>query len=383
MLVYLFYSSFSCMTKLTFTIQKTAGKARVGQFTLNWTTIQTPCFMPVGTQATIKALPYEFLTQEYLWTKTPIRLLLNNTFHLHLHPWEEVIKQLWWMHRFQNWDGLILTDSGGFQVFSLGLSKTGKPLAKIQEDGVAFRSPHDGSKHFFSPTGTVDIQRALWSDIMMMLDVCSPVVGITKKKVAEQMAMTHAWAKEQFAYHQTWYDQYRGVLFPIIQWGLYPDLRAESAAMLTPYATDGIAIWWLSVGETREEMYHMLDEIEPHLPTQVPRYLMGVGTPEDIREAVARGIDMFDCVMPTRLGRHGTAFGTYGTIKLKNATYKTDDSPLDPVCQCHTCRHFTKAYLHHLVKQDEMLAGTLLSLHNIAFLHRLVEELREEMITAQ
>lgn len=366
--------------KLHFTIQKTVGKARVGQFTLNGQTIQTPCFMPVWTQATIKALPYEFLTKEYLGTTNPIRLILNNTFHLHLHPGEDIIKQLWWMHTFQNRDGLILTDSGGFQVFSLGLSKNGKPLAKVRENGVEFRSPHDGSKHFFSPIWTVDIQRALGSDIMMMLDVCSPVKDITKKKVSEQMAMTHRRAAEQFAHHKTWYDNYRGVLFPIIQWGLYPDLRAESAAALIPFATDGIAIGWLSVGETREEMYTMLDAIEPTLPTDVPRYLMGVWTPEDLREAIARGIDMFDCVMPTRLGRHGTAFGTSWTIKLKNAQYKTDNSPLDPVCQCHTCRHFSKAYLHHLCKQEEMLAATLLSLHNIAFLHKLVEDVRREML---
>lgn len=368
--------------KLQFTIQKTVGKARVGQFTLNGQVIQTPCFMPVGTQATIKALPYEFLSKEYLWTSTSIRLILNNTFHLHLHPGEEIIQQLGGMHRFENRDGLILTDSGGFQVFSLGLSKTGKPLAKIRENGVEFRSPHDGSKHFFSPTWTVDIQRALGSDIMMMLDVCSPVKDITKKKVAEQMAMTHARAAEQFAHHQAWYDAHRGVLFPIIQWGLYPDLRAESAAALTPYATDGIAIGWLSVGETREEMYTMLDAIEPTLPTSVPRYLMWVGTPEDLRESIYRGIDMFDCVMPTRLWRHGTAFGTEGQVRLKNAKYKTDSSPLDPVCQCHTCRNFSKAYLHHLVRQDEMLVGTLLSLHNIAFLHRLVEEIREEIMNS-
>lgn len=367
--------------KLDFTIQKTVGKARVGHYTLNGTTIHTPCFMPVGTQATIKALPYDFLTNKYLWTKTSIRLILNNTFHLHLHPGEDIVERLWGMHRFQHRDGLILTDSGGFQVFSLWLSKTGKPLAKIHDHGVAFKSPHDGSSHFFSPTGTVDIQRKLGSDIMMMLDVCSPVNDISKKKVAEQMAITHRWAKEQYDYHQAGYDTYRGVLFPIIQWWLYPDLRAESAATLTPYATDGIAIGWLSVGETREEMYAALDALEPHLPTAVPRYLMGVGTPDDLRESILHGIDMFDCVMPTRLGRHGNAFGTHGTIKLKNAQYKTDDTALDPICQCHTCRNFTKAYLHHLVKQDEMLAGTLLSLHNIAFLHRIVEEMREELLS--
>ena len=203
--------------KLSFTIQKTVGKARVGSFTLNGVTIQTPCFMPVGTQATIKALPYEFLETTYLGTQTPIKLILNNTFHLHLHPGEDIVQQLGGLHHFQHRDGLILTDSGGFQVFSLGLSKTGKPLAKLHDDGVEFRSPHDGSKHFFSPTGTIDIQRKLGSDIMMMLDVCSPVLDITKKKVADQMSLTHQRASQQFQYHTTGYDQYRGVLFPIIQ----------------------------------------------------------------------------------------------------------------------------------------------------------------------
>jgi queuine tRNA-ribosyltransferase len=368
------------MQKLAFTIAKTKGNARVGEFTLNGITVQTPCFMPVGTQATIKALPLEFLSAAYLWTKASIRLILNNTFHLHLHPGEDLLAQWWGIHRFQHRDGLILTDSWGFQVFSLWLSKTGKPLVKLRADGVQFKSPSDGSTHFFSPIGTVDIQRKLGSDIMMMLDVCSPVHNITKRKVAEHMDLTHRRAKEQFAYHSSVYEQSRGVLFPIVQGGLYPDLRAESAQALSQYARDGIGIGGLSVWETREEMYGALDHLVPHLPTNVPRYLMGVGTPQDLREAIYRGIDLFDCVMPTRLGRHGTAFTHTGTIKLKNASYKTDTTPLDPRCRCHTCRHFTKAYLHHLCKQDEMLAATLLSLHNIAFLHRLVEEIREEIL---
>ncbi len=368
------------MHKLAFTIAKTKGNARVGEFTLNGITIQTPCFMPVGTQATIKALPLEFLSCEYLWTSSPVRLILNNTFHLHLHPGEDIIEKLGGMHRFQNWDWLILTDSWGFQVFSLGLSKTGKALVKLREDGVQFKSPSDGSVHFFSPCGTVDIQRKLGSDIMMMLDVCSPVVNITKRKVADHMAMTHRRAKEQFDYHTSIYDDCRGTLFPIVQGGLYPDLRKESAEVLTPFARDGIAIGGLSVGETREEMYAALDNLVPHLPTQVPRYLMGVGTPDDLRESIMRWIDLFDCVMPTRLWRHGNAFTTQGTIKLKNAGFKTDDTPLDTQCACHTCRHFTKAYLHHLTKQDEMLWATLLSLHNIAFLHRLVQEIRTEIL---
>lgn len=336
--------------------------------------------MPVGTKATMKGLPLHMLSETFLGTQDPVQLILNNTFHLHLSPGEDVIEQLGGVHTFQYRDKLILTDSGGFQVFSLGLSKTGKPLAKLRDGGVEFKSPQDGSRHFFSPTGTVDIQRKLGSDIMMMLDVCSPVMGMSKRKVAEQMSLTHRRAAEQFAYHQAGYDDYRGVLFPIIQGGIHTDLREQSVATLSPYARDGIAIGGLSVGETKDEMYHILDVIQPYLPSEVPRYLMGVGTPEDLRAAILRGVDMFDCVMPTRLGRHATAFSSQGTIKLRNAQYKADPSPLDPTCSCHTCRRFTKAYLHHLCKQEEMLAATLLSLHNIAYLARLVEEIREELL---
>ena len=367
-------------SKLQFTIEKTVWKARVGNFTLNGVTVKTPVFMPCATKATLKAIPLHMLRKEFLGTASDLPLILNNTFHLHLYPGEDIIQQLGGVHAFQNRDKLILTDSGGFQVFSLGLSKTGKSLATLRDGGVEFKSPQDGATHFFSPTGTVDIQRKLGSDIMMMLDVCSPVIGITKNKVAEQMALTHRRAAEQFAYHQQDYKKHRGVLFPIVQGGIYPDLREESVAALTPYARDGIAIGGLSVGETKDEMYHILDVIQPLLPTDVPRYLMGVGTPEDLREGILRGVDMFDCVMPTRLGRHATAFSSQGTIKLRNAQYKTDSSPLDPTCGCHTCRHFTKAYLHHLCKQEEMLLATLLSLHNVAYLSRLVEEIREELL---
>lgn len=368
------------MPKLNFKILKTRGNARVGEIELNGIKLTTPVFMPVGTKATLKWIPYEWMSKQYLGSKNDINLILNNTFHLHLRPWEDVIQKAWGMHHFENRKKLILTDSWWFQVFSLWLSKSGKPLAKLFPDYVKFQSPYDGSTHIFTPTGTIDIQRKLGSDIMMMLDVCSPVHNITKKKVAQHMETTHKRAKKQYDYHMKNYDDYHGVLFPIIQWGLYPDLRAISAKYLSSFAHDGIAIWGLSVGETKDEMYDILDQLRPYLPKEKPRYLMGVGTPEDIREAIEHGIDMFDCVMPTRLWRHGSAFSTSWIIKLKQMQYKEDFSPLDTQCTCHVCKNFSKAYLHHLVKEHEMLWSSLLSLHNIAFLHKMIENIKQDIL---
>lgn len=369
--------------KLGFKILKTKGKARLGEITLNGVTLQTPAFMPVGTKATVKGVPLPWMRKEYLWTTDDINLILNNTFHLYLRPWPERMAEYGGMHRFQNRDKLILTDSGGFQVFSLGLSKSGKSLVKIQDDGVWFQSPKDGSKHFFSPTGVIDIQRQLWSDIMMMLDVCSPVENITKQKVAQQMAMTHKWAKQQYDYHMAWYDQYRWALFPIVQWGLYEDLRLESIAALTPYATDGIAVWGLSVWEPTEELYRMVEFIWDKLPSNVPRYLMGVGTLENLRECIYQWIDIFDCVLPTRLGRHGGAYHHDWDLKLKQVKYRDDMWPLSEGCGCYTCKNHTRAYLHHLVRENEMLAWSLLSIHNIAMLHQLCEDIRGEIRSSE
>lgn len=323
------------------------------------------------------------LHQDYLGSTDPVKLILANTFHLSLHPWSETIAKAWGLHAFEAWDGLILTDSGGFQVFSLWLSKQGKPLAKLKDDGVLFSSPYDGSSHMFSPTSVVDMQRQFGSDIMMMLDVCSPVAEITKETVEQQMKTTHRRAQEAYIYHMEGYDQHRGVLFPIVQWGLHTDLRQESAATLSAYAKDGIAIGGLSVGETKGEMHHILSDLMPHLPTDTPRYLMGVGTPADLRMAIEEGVDMFDCVMPTRLGRHGAAFSREWAVKLRNSQYKEDFSPLDSTCQCYTCRTFTKSYLYHLVKENEMLAATLLSLHNISFLHCMLEEWKRELLAGK
>jgi len=367
--------------KLDFKILKTKGKARVWKITLNGVELTTPVFMPVATKATLKGIPLEWLTTKYLWTQDPIKLILNNTYHLFLSPWDERIKKYWGTHKFQNWDNLILTDSGWFQVFSLWLwKKDGSSLVKLQDDWVRFSSHHDGSKHFFSPTNVVDIQRNIGSDIMMMLDVCSPVHDITKDEVKRHLDITHRWAKEAYEYHEKWYDDNKWVLFPIIQWWLYKDLREESIKALSPYARDWIAIWGLSVGETKEELNEMLEFISDKLPSDVPRYLMWVWTPDELRSAIEQWIDMFDCVLPTRIGRHWSAFTREWTIKLKNAWYKDDMKPLDSDCQCHACKNFTRAYIHHLVRQNEMLWATLLSFHNIAFLHKMLEEVKQDIL---
>lgn len=276
-------------------------------------------------------------------------------------------------------DGLILTDSGWFQVFSLGLwqkTKQGKSLVEIFPHGVEFRSIHDGSTHLFTPSNVVDIQADFGSDIMMMLDVCSPVENITKDEVARQMGITHSRAKMAYEYFQPKYESTRWVLFPIIQWWLYEDLREESAKTLSAYARDGIAIWWLSVGETKQDMKRILEATVPHISKDLPRYLMWIGTPEDLDMSIRQGIDIFDCVLPTRLGRHGTAFSQDWQLKLSNVEFREDFGPVEKSCKCHTCTHYTRAYLHHLCREWEMLWWILLSLHNIAYLHQLCENIR-------
>lgn len=369
------------MSKLNFKVIKQKWKARVWEITLNGVKLTTPVFMPVGTKATIKWMILDLLKDpKYIWNDNPIKLILANTFHLYLNPWEQLIKESWWLHKFENWDWLILTDSWGFQVFSLGLWNKWNSLVKLQEDWVWFKSPYDWAKHFFSPEKVVDIQRDLWTDIMMMLDVCSPVKDITKKQVAEQMKKTHDWAKIAYEYHQQNYNNYRWVLFPIVQWWLYTDLREESLTYLKNFATDWIAIWWLSVWETEEEMVEILTFLSDKLPDDKPRYMMWIWTPEYIRHAIENWIDMFDCVLPTRLGRHWAAFSSNWIVKLKNAQYKKDFTALDSTCNCYTCKSFTKAYLAHLVRENEMLWWILLSLHNIAYLHNLVEQIKKDIL---
>lgn len=372
-------------SKLQFSLQWNQDHARAWEFLLNGVKVQTPCFMPVGTKGTVKGIPLSMLNNpEYMWDNQT-NIILGNTMHLHLRPGEDIIQEHWGLHTFINWNKLILTDSWGFQVFSLWLSKTktGKPMAKVFEDYVQFMSIHDGSKHIFTPTGCIDIQRKLWSDIMMMLDVCAPVTDITKSHVEKYMKQTHRRAKEQYEYYTNsdMYNKSKWALFPIVQWWLYKDLREQSIAELSPYAKDGIGIGGLSVGETLEEMEEILAHIAPLLPKNIPRYLMGVGTPESMLLGIKYGIDMFDCVAPTRLGRHGIAYKLWGNIKLTHSKYKSDYTKwLADWCDCHTCKNYTKSYLNHLFTESEMLWGILLSLHNINYLHLLCRLEREKII---
>lgn len=382
------------MSKLDFKILKQYGNARVWQITLNGVTLTTPVFMPVGTKATIKGLPLDMLKDPtYIWDLPEIQLILANTFHLYLRPGDELVKAAWGLHTFEHRDKLILTDSGGFQVFSLGLGKNDERWKtnnekwshdvkmKLTENGVKFRSPYDGSKHEFTPENVVDIQCNLWSDIMMVLDVCSPAWS-DKRTIHQHMQMTHRRAKRAFDHLAPKYDDVRGVLFPIVQWGTYLDLRQESIDFLSQYAWDGIAVWGVSVGESKDLINEVVAFTASKLPFDKPRYLMGVGTPEDITHAIEQWFDMFDCVLPTRLGRHGEAFSADGNIKISNAPYAKDFSPLTNDCGCYTCKHFSKAYLHHLIREKEMLGGILLSLHNIVYLHKIVEDWKTKILNS-
>ena len=378
------------MWKLKFKVLKKKWKARVGEIELNWVKLRTPVFMPVGTKATVKWIVLDFLKDpRYLWTKNRINLILANTYHLFLRPWPDLIYKMWKLHKWENWDWLILTDSWWFQVFSLWLWNTSKKnlkswenFVKIQDNWVWFKSPKDWKKHFFTPENVVDFQIKFWSDIMMMLDVCSPVENISKKEVKQQMNLTHKWAKQAYEYFSSKYDETKWVLFPIVQWWLYKDLRKQSAEYLSNFAKDWIAIWWLSVWETKEEMEEILSFTTEYLPENKPRYLMWVWTPEDIITWIENWVDMFDCVLPTRLWRHWTTFSSSWYIKLKNAKYFDDKNPIDETCNCYVCKNYTRSYLHHLVKENEMLWSILLSLHNIAYLHQLVEKIQEEILNS-
>lgn len=337
--------------------------ARVGRLYTEHGVIDTPCFMPVGTKATVKGLSPEEVKA------TGAQILLSNTYHLYLRPGHELIERAGGLHRFMNWDGAILTDSGGFQVFSLS------SLRRISDEGMEFNSFIDGSKHFFSPEKSMEIQRALGSDIVMAFDELT-APDISHEKAEEAMNRTLHWldrcASVKLKSHQT--------LFPIIQGNMYADLRLESLKRSMPYATCGIAIGGLSVGETAETMYLMLDALAPHLPKGMPHYLMGVGTADYIVEGVARGVDMFDCVLPTRIARNGTAMVRKGFLTIRNAPFAEDFTPIDGECDCYACRNYTRAYIRHLIKADEILGGRLLSIHNIRFLERLSAEIREAIM---
>ena len=337
--------------------------ARVGKLYTEHGVIDTPCFMPVGTRATVKGLSPEEVKA------TGAQILLSNTYHLYLRPGHELIERAGGLHKFMNWDGAILTDSGGFQVFSLS------PLRKVTDEGMSFASFIDGSRHFLSPEKSMEIQRALGSDIVMAFDELT-APDITHEKAREAMERTLRWldrcSEVRLKEHQT--------LFPIIQGNIFPDLRLESLRRTVPYATCGIAIGGLSVGESAEEMYSILDVLAPELPPEMPHYLMGVGSADYIVESVARKVDMFDCVLPTRIARNGTAMVDEGFLTIRNAPFKEDFTPVDPTCDCYACKNFTRAYIRHLIKCDEILGGRLLSIHNVRYLERLAARIREAIM---
>ena len=325
--------------------------------------IPTPIYMPVGTQATVKAMtPHEM---ESLGTK----IMLSNTYHLHLRPGEDIVQEAGGLHKFMSWDHPILTDSGGFQVFSLA------GLRKITEEGAAFRSHLDGSKRFISPEKSMDIQQALGADIAMAFDVCSPY-PCYHKTAEEAMHRTHRWA-ERCKKHHTRADQ---ALFGIVQGAFYDDLRIESAKVLTDMDFPGYGIGGLSVGEPKPIMYDMLEKIEPYMPKHKPRYLMGVGTPDCFLEGVLRGVDMFDCVLATRIARNGTVFTRNGRLVVRNAAYAHDFEPLEEGCDCYACQHFSRAYIRHLIKAEEITGARLTSIHNLRFLIRMMEEIRQAIM---
>ena len=347
--------------KFSFEIEKKDGAslARRGRFVTPHGVIETPAFMPVGTLATVKVdMPstlHEIVAQ----------IILSKTYHLYLRPGHETVRKAGGLHKFMNWNKPILTDSGGFQVFSLG------DLRKITPEGVYFSSHIDGSKHFFSPEKVMDIESALGADIIMAFDECSNY-GCDRNYAYDAMKRTLSWL-DRCAVHHKNQEQ---MLFPIIQGNLYKDLRVQSAKETVPYAKMGIAIGGLSVGEPKEIMLDMLDALAPYYPENMPRYLMGVGSPDYIIEGVLRGIDMFDCVLPTRIARNGTAMTSKGKVVVRNSVYKEDFSPLDENCDCYCCRNFSKAYLRHLVNTNEILAAVLLSIHNIKFLLDLTKNIR-------
>jgi queuine tRNA-ribosyltransferase len=346
---------------MQFELLTTDGAARRGTLTLAHGQIQTPVFMPVGTYGTVKAMTPQSLHD------IGAQICLGNTFHLWLRPGLDVVKAHNGLHDFMNWQKPILTDSGGFQVFSLGA------MRKITEEGVKFSSPHDGAKLFLTPEISMQIQKVLNSDIVMIFDECTPYPA-THEEAAKSMRMSMRWAQRSRDEHNKLENG--NALFGIIQGGMYEDLRDESLAGLNDIGFDGMAIGGLSVGEPKEDMVRVLAHVAPRMPTHKPRYLMGVGTPEDLVRSVKAGIDMFDCVMPTRNARNGHLFTRFGDVKIKNARYKLDTGPLDPSCNCYTCTQFTRSYLHHLFRHGEILGGMLNTIHNLHFYQVIMAEMR-------
>ena len=343
-----------------FTVMASDGAARTGVVSTAHGSIETPVFMPVGTAGTVKAMTADSVRA------TGARIVLGNTYHLMLRPGAERVARLGGLHRLMDWPGPILTDSGGFQVMSLA------QLRKMDEEGVTFQSHIDGSRHRLTPARSIEIQHMLDATITMALDECTPFPA-TREQARESMELSMRWAATS---HQAFVARQGYGLFGIVQGSVYPDLRRESAEALTNIGFDGYAIGGLAVGEGQSEMYRVLDHTVPHLPASRPRYLMGVGTPDDIIGAVQRGVDMFDCVIPTRAGRTARAYTSRGVFNLRNARFADDDRPLDPACPCPACTRHCRAYLHHLFRAEEMLGPMLLTWHNITYYQTLTQALR-------
>jgi len=345
---------------MKFELDKTEGFARRGRLVFDRGTVETPAFMPVGTYGTVKAMTPEELQD------LGAQIVLGNTFHLMLRPGSEIIKKHGDLHNFMHWQGPILTDSGGFQVWSLG------KLRKITEEGVKFNSPIDGSKVFMGPEESMQVQRDLGSDIVMIFDECTPYPA-EEKEVRESMELSLRWAKRSKEAHA----DNPSALFGIVQGGMFSNLREISLDGLKDIGFDGYAIGGLSVGEPKEEMIKVLDHLKSRMPEDRPRYLMGVGTPEDIVEAVRRGIDMFDCVMPTRNARNGFLFTSKGMVRIRNAQYTDDIGPVDDECECYTCKNYSRAYLRHLDKTKEILGSRLNTIHNLHYYQHVMAGLRD------
>ncbi|HEX5340124.1 MAG TPA: tRNA guanosine(34) transglycosylase Tgt [Gammaproteobacteria bacterium] len=344
---------------MKFDLLSTSGAARRGRMTFTRGAVETPAFMPVGTYGTVKAMTPEELRE------VGAEIILGNTFHLMLRPGTEIVRAHGDLHGFMHWDGPILTDSGGFQVFSLA------ELRKITEQGVSFQSPVNGDKVFLSPEDSIRVQHELGADIIMVFDECTPYPA-DEATARSSMELSLRWARRCRDAH----DAHPAALFGIVQGGMYPALRTDSLAGLVEIGFDGYAVGGLSVGESEHERLQVLDAIGPQLPADRPRYLMGVGTPEDIVAAVARGVDMFDCVMPTRNARNGHLFTNQGVLRIRNSGHQSDTRPIDETCGCYTCRHYSRAYLRHLDKCGEILAPRLMTLHNLYYYQSLMRNIR-------
>lgn len=348
---------------IKYTLLKTCQQtgARLGRLETPHGSFETPVFMPVGTQATVKTLTPQQLGE------IDAKIILSNTYHLYLRPGHDLVERAGGLHRFMNWSGSILTDSGGFQVFSLN------ELRKIREEGVEFRSHIDGSKHFLSPEKATEVQNALGADIIMCFDECPPYPA-DREYAKASLERTIRWAERCKEAHKYPHKQ---ALFGIIQGGMYHDLRAKSVEEMLTIGFPGYSLGGLSVGEPKPLMYEVLESTAPLLPRDKPRYLMGVGSPDCLVEGVVRGIDMFDCVLPTRVARNGTALTAQGKVVVRNASYAEDFEPIEPGCDCYACRNFSRAYVRHLIKAEEVLGLTLISIHNLRFLLRLMEQMRQ------